>query len=331
MSKPMIPWLDKLAETDFVNEKLPYTEGKYYHLFEERLYKTNDKKVGDLRYYVYDPTKHGYSENKKYPVIYAFHGSSASLHGITAINWAGVEYFASPEYQEKMGGAYIICPLANEYMEDDKVQLSWMTPVSDEVSEMVQKDYSEDTLLALKSELGEGADRLFHLLGTNSVYTEYLKGLYEEAVSTFSSAGRTVVWGTSAGGFCAWRYIITYQVDAALIMAPAYLPSIKELDILDDRKTKIWLCHAKYDELVPFAFSISPILDKLKTMKNVELYLPEFVRTPNYGVYSNPAGVEMGQHCVNNAVQCNLMYEDGKPMDINHPNGVTGWMKAIGV
>ena len=60
MEKPIIPWLDKVNENDTVTEILPYVEGKYYHLFEERLYKTNDDATGDLRYYVYDPTKHGY-------------------------------------------------------------------------------------------------------------------------------------------------------------------------------------------------------------------------------------------------------------------------------
>ena len=322
----MIPWIDKLNATDFVTDKLPYTEGKYYHLFEEKLFKTGDSKVGDIRYYVYDPTKHGYPADATYPVILSFHGSSASLHGITAINWSGAEYFASPEYQEKMGGAYIICPLANEYMDNGEVLMSWMTP---EEGAPESKDYPDELIQDLKSNLGDGAQRLSRLLGTNSIYTKYLKQLYDSEVSAFTSAGKTIVWGTSAGGFCAWRYAITYAVDAALIMAPAYLPSAKELDILEKRNTKILLCHGKNDELVPYEFAVAPILDRLKTMKNVELFLPELVRMPDYGVYSNPAGVEMGQHCINNAVQCNLMFDDGKPMDEGHPRGITGWIKEI--
>lgn len=304
MEKPLIPWLDKLTETDFVTEELPYTEGKYYHLFEERVFKTNDEVVGDMRYYVYDPTKHGYSKDGVYPVIYAFHGASASLYGITAINWAGVEYFASSEYQEKMGGAYIICPLANEYMDGDEMKLSWMTPVQD-----------------------DGNDN--NLQGRNSVYTKHLNDLFNEAVASFSNAGKTIIMGTSAGGYCAWRYVISYPVDAALIMAPAYCPTDKELELLDERKTIIWFCQGLYDELVPYDLSVSPILNKLNSMKNVSVFLPEFVRMPDYGVYSNPAGVEMGQHCINNAVQCDLMYNDGKPMDELHPQGVTGWIKSI--
>lgn len=327
MDKPVIPWLDKLGESDFVTDKLPYTEGKYYHLFEERLFKTNDDVVGDIRYYVYDPTKHGFSKDAVYPVIYSFHGSSASMQGITAINWAGVEYFASPEYQEKMGGAYIICPLANEYREGDETKFSWMTPENDAEGNL--KDYSEAIIASFKDRFGESEARLFKLLGTNSIYTKHLNDLFNEAVASFTNAGKTIVFGTSAGGFCAWRYIISYAVDAALIMAPAYLPSDKELDILDARKTIIWLCHGQNDELVPFDFSVTPILEKMKTMENVSLFLPEFVRMPDYGVYSNPAGVEMGQHCVNNAVQCDLMFEDGKPMDEQHPQGVTGWIRSI--
>lgn len=339
MDKPVIPWLDRLKESDFVTEKLPYIPGKYFDLFEERLFKTNDNAVGDLRYYVYDPTEHGYSKHATYPVIYAFHGSSASLYGITAVNWAGVEYFASTEYQKKMGGAYIICPLANEYKEGEETKHTWMTPLESEASELIDsettsnsgnlKDYSEETIKELRITLGEGAERLFTLLGTNSVYTKHLKALFDEAVSSFTCAGKTVVFGTSAGGYCAWRYIITYAVDAALIMAPAYLPSYKELELLEARSTNIWICQGVADELVAYDFSVKPILEKLKSMKNVSLYLPELVRMPDRGVYSNPAGIEMGQHCINNAAQCDFMYEDGTPMDENHPQGVTGWIKAI--
>lgn len=329
MNKPVIPWLDKLSETDFVTEELPYTGGTYYHLFEERIFKTGDSRIGDLRYYVYDPTKHGFSADATYPVIYSFHGASASLQGITAINWAGVEYFASPEYQEKMGGAYIICPLANEYSEDGVTKLTWMTPSDELDTEARLKDYPSELIEEFRTNLGARTENLLSLLGSNSVYTKYLKALFDETVKTFTSAGKTIVFGTSAGGYCAWRYVITYQVDAALIMAPAYLPSVKELDILQERKTAIWLCQGQNDELIPFHFAVKPILDKLQAMDNVELFLPELIRMPNYGVYSNPAGVEMGQHCINNAVQCDLMYEDGKPMDEGHPMGVTGWIRQI--
>ena len=37
----------------------------------------------------------------------------------------------------------------------------------------------------------------------------------------------------------------------------------------------------------------------------------------------------MGQHCINNAVQCDLMFDDGTPMDPLHPGGVTGWIREI--
>lgn len=328
MNTPEIPWLALLSENDTITTKLPYVEGTYYHLFEEGLFKTNDSLVGDLRYYVYDPTKHGYSKDKSYPVLYAFHGSSASLQGITAINWAGVEYFASPEYQEKMGGAYIICPLANEYMDGDFLRLSWMT-APDHASDTGISDYPDTFISSLKSSFGRNVERFLTLLGKNSIYTKHLYDLLNEVRSTFTSAGKTIVFGTSAGGYCAWRYIISYPVDAALIMAPAYLPSTKELEVLEQRKQRIWLCQGLHDECVPYEFSVAPILDKLTSMEQVELFLPAFVRMPDHGVYSNPAGIEMGQHCINNAVQCDLMYDDGKPMDPNHPEGVTGWIKSI--
>ena len=34
----------------------------------------------------------------------------------------------------------------------------------------------------------------------------------------------------------------------------------------------------------------------------------------------------MGQHCLMNGIQSNLMFLDGTPMDERLPNGVTGWM-----
>ena len=34
----------------------------------------------------------------------------------------------------------------------------------------------------------------------------------------------------------------------------------------------------------------------------------------------------MGQHCLMNAIQSNLMFDDGTPMEPRLPRGVTGWI-----
>ena len=44
------------------------------------------------------------------------------------------------------------------------------------------------------------------------------------------------------------------------------------------------------------------------------------------GIASIVGGIEMGQHCLMNAVQSNLMFDDGTPMDPRLPDGLTGWI-----
>ena len=34
----------------------------------------------------------------------------------------------------------------------------------------------------------------------------------------------------------------------------------------------------------------------------------------------------MGQHCLMNAIQANLMFDDNTPMDERLPRGLTGWL-----
>lgn len=323
MDKPTIPWLQYLKPNDRITTSTPYIEGKYYDLFEEKHFVTGDKRIGDIRYYVYDPTKHGFSAEGTYPVLVMLHGAGASLHGITAINWAAAEYFASTDYQQRMGGAYVIVPLANETEGKEHTEMTWMTPV--ETTDALE-DYDLSMLKKLEKEYG---DHLIQLLGRNSVYTESLIRLISAEKATFAAAGKTFIFGTSAGGYCAWRLILSMPVDAAVIMAGAYLPSPTELKQLEDQGLPLWICHGIHDELVPFSFCVEPNLEQLKRMKNVSLYLPEFVRMPNGCVYSNPAGVEMGQHCINNSVQCDLMFDDGTPMDPAHPHGVTGWIREM--
>ncbi len=37
----------------------------------------------------------------------------------------------------------------------------------------------------------------------------------------------------------------------------------------------------------------------------------------------------MGQHCLMNAIQSNLMFDDGTPMEERLPGGVTAWIKEV--
>lgn len=323
------PWAEYMTDEDFISSGPSYECGKYLNLFEDKVYRTGDKRIGDLRYFVYDPVKHGMPENRSYPVIYALHGSGGSLVGKTAVNWAGAEMFASPEYQEMLGGAYIVAPLANEYRgEDGRTMMTWMTPVE---GENYPGFNAEDR--ARVERMKETGRDMSMLAGKNSVYTEALFELIRDELKNKPYVGKRILFGTSAGGFGAWRMLISEPdyFDAVLMMAGAYLPSIAELERIEKAGTKIFFCHGKQDELVPFEYFIRPILSKLETMRNVEMFFPEMVRRADGGIAVNGGidSVQMGQHCINDVVSENLMFLDGTPVDPGHPEGAIGWIKSV--
>lgn len=74
---------------------------------------------------------------------------------------------------------------------------------------------------------------------------------------------------------------------------------------------------------------IEPIEKELQNMKNCICYFPEWVRNEDKGVSSINYGIEMGQHCIINAIQGNLIYTDGTCYDEILPNGVTGWIREV--
>ena len=112
-----------------------------------------------------------------------------------------------------------------------------------------------------------------------------------------------------------------------MLMAPAYLPSEKLLDQLEARKIPVLLCHGLHDELVPFDLTVRPHLDRYAAMENVQTFLPKLVLNRDGSVASNISGIQMGQHCINNAIQNDLMLADGTPMWAELPQGITGWIR----
>lgn len=323
----LYPWAEKMSETDFISTSRTYESGRWLPLFEDRVFVTDNEDIGNLRYYVYDPVAHGMPADRQYPVIFAFHGSGGSLVGKTAIEWAGVEAFASPAYQEMLGGAYIVVPLANEFRHaDGEERMTWMTPVT----KGAPAGYTAEEMPAVER-LTQGDEWMASLLGRNSVYTYDLLCLIHKVSGSFSNVGKKILFGTSAGGYAAWRLMITDPTlfDAALIMAGAYLPSRAELKKLEDAGKPIWICHGRNDECVPFDLCIEPVLPVLERMENVSLYLPELVRRADRGVASNISGMQMGQHCINDSVHENMIYTDGEPMDPVHPEGTIGWIRSV--
>jgi pimeloyl-ACP methyl ester carboxylesterase len=174
-----------------------------------------------------------------------------------------------------------------------------------------------------------GNARLQMLLGTESVYTATLAALLREVRSSFSCPGKTLLAGVSAGGYAAWTLLEAAPelFDAALLMAPAYLPPDALVEKLAARGLPMLLCHGRQDEMVPFAWTVTPHLPRYEAMPNLTLYLPELVMNRDGSVASNLSGIQMGQHCINSAVQNDLLFADGTPMCPLLPEGVTGWIR----
>ncbi len=294
------PWGKDLAYDDFVSQTQAYAYGSYLDLYEVRTFDSGDEAVGEMTYYVYDPIAHGADADGTYPVILWLHGSGNALDGEMAVPYSGAEAFASPEYQEAMGGAYIICPLANE-TRDEKGQTlgNWMTTTED---------------------------------GKTSKYSAALKGILDTVMEENADhIGKVIVSGTSAGGYGAWRFILdhTDAVDACLLMAAAYLPTEDELNRIDASGMRLWITHGYRDELVTYDRVIEPILTRLMRMENVEVTILDWVRNADHGVATINFGLEMGQHCICAQIGANMIFADGTPADISHPDGVTGWIRDV--
>ncbi len=112
-TKPLPPWADKIPEGAFISYETTYKVGEYFSLFKK-------ERFGSMDYYFYDPTEHGFSKDKTYPLFIFLHGATNALEGDVCINYAGAEFYATEEYQNDFGGAYLLVPLANEYYDEEK-------------------------------------------------------------------------------------------------------------------------------------------------------------------------------------------------------------------
>ena len=63
--KKAVPeWAKYLSEGEFISYENTYKTRQYLDLFDKYIYPC--EQTGDIRYYVYDPVKHGADKNKKY-------------------------------------------------------------------------------------------------------------------------------------------------------------------------------------------------------------------------------------------------------------------------
>ncbi len=287
--KKAVPeWAKYLKEDEFISYSTTYKSKIYFDLFDEYNYESPE---GDIKYYVYDPVKHGADPDGTYPVLMWLHGASNSLMGVGCIMCCGAEQYASPAYQEAMGGAYIIVPLANEKRtEEGRILGAW-----------------------------------------DESYCERIKSIYDIVCEKYSAnTGKKFVLGASSGGRFTWNLLEYYgdYFDCAVPIASTYMPSYETLDSFEKSGIKIFIAHGNHDEMAVFDDIITPYLEKLSTLKNCFCFFPEWVYNGDGGVSSVFYGFEMGQHCMINWIQQNLMFDKGKAADERLPEGMTGWIKA---
>lgn len=289
-NKNAVPeWAKFMTDGEFISYEVTYKTKIYFDLFDEYV------SPEGMTYYVYDPVKHGADPEGKYPVLMWLHGMSNATDGIKCIMCCGAEQYASPKYQLEMGGAFLIVPLAFEKrLEDGRIVGSW----GDE----------------------------------NYDYSPMLKGICDTVCeSRRKNIGKKFVMGTSAGGYMTWKMLEDHgnYFDGAIPIASGYVPGDGTLDRLSESGVHLLIAHGRHDEMAVFEECIAPREEKLQSLKNCLCFFPEWVYNGDGGIASIDYGMEMGQHCMINWVQHNLMFDNGKPADERLPNGVTGWIKYV--
>ncbi len=289
--KTVIPeWAKYMKDGEFISYSTTYKSKIYFDLFEKRVLPCSD--TGDITYYVYNPVKHGADPEKKYPVLMWFHGASNSLMGDGCIMCCGAEQYASPAYQEKMGGAFIIVPLANE------------------------KRTPEGNILD----------------GWSKIYSVPVKEIYDIVCSeNKANIGKKFIMGASSGGYFTWQMLEDYgnYFDGAIPISSGYIPNDNVLDKISESGINLLIAHGRHDEMAVFEDCIVPREKKLLSLKNCICFFPEWVYNGDGGISSVFYGFEMGQHCMINWIQNNLMFDNGNPADERLPDGITGWIKAL--
>ena len=109
-------WYDEVPEGDFISKAPTYRVGELFGRFHEGKYVYKDV---SMKYYWYDPREYGAADNGKLTLLTFLHGTSNALVGDVCINYTGAELYASDAYQETLGGAFILIPVANEYRDED--------------------------------------------------------------------------------------------------------------------------------------------------------------------------------------------------------------------
>lgn len=288
---PLPPWAPLIPEGAFISYVPTYRIGEYFNRFHKDYFQPQN--FDKLNYYFYDPTEHGFPKDKIYPLITFLHGASNALEGEVCINYTGAEFYSKDEYQNTLGGAYLLIPLANEYRnEEGKVRGGWRDTPTKVVYELI-----------------------------NEFIQNKMSG----------HCAKNILLGNSAGAWMSFKMVNEYTsfFDALIPVGAGSIPDDKTLDRYDEENVSLFLAIGKHDEINDYETLVRPRLERLKAMKNCFIYTPEWVQNGDKGIASIYFGYEMGQHCLINPMHCNLMFDDGTPMDPRLPNGVTGWIAGL--
>ena len=289
--KPLPPWADLIPEDAFISYAPTYKVGEYFDRFHKDYFQPQD--FDRLGFYFFDPTEHGYPKDKTYPLIIFLHGASNALEGDVCINYTGAEFYSKEAYQKTLGGAYLLAPLANESCDESgRLHGGWHETPAKAIYELIEA--------FIKNQMGG------HCL-------------------------KKILIGNSAGAWMSFNMVNTYTsfFDALIPVGAGEIPDDKTLDRYDEENVSLFYAIGKHDELNDFATLVQPRLERLKRMKNCFIYTPEWVQNGDKGIASINFGIEMGQHCLVNPMHCNLMFDDGTPMEPRLPHGVTGWIAGL--
>lgn len=288
--KPLPPWANLIPEGAFISYATTYKVGEYFDRFHKDYFQPQD--FDKLAFYFYDPTEHGYPSDKTYPLIIFLHGASNALEGDVCINYTGAEFYSKDDYQKTLGGAYLLIPLANEYRDKGgKVRGGWRDTPTKVVYELIT-DF-------IKNKMG-------------------------------GQCGKKLLIGNSAGAWMSFEMVNAYTsfFDALIPVGAGEIPDDKTLDRYDAENVGLFYAIGKHDEINDYETLVRPRLARLEAMKNCFIYTPEWVCNGDKGIASINFGYEMGQHCLVNPMHCNLMFDDGTPMEPRLPQGVTGWIAS---
>lgn len=161
---------------------------------------------------------------------------------------------------------------------------------------------------------------------------KYFKPLKDiiERISEGGSVGKIFAMGGSLGGWMTWKLAEKFPetFDGIIPISTGYVPTDGRLENIARHNIAVFVTLGQHDETFDFAEAIAPRIPKMEQLGFLT-YFPEWVKNGDGGVASLFYGWEMGQHCMINQVQANLIFDDGTPYDERLPHGVTGWIKEV--